>query len=87
MQHNLTLHEVKEFEDVAGNILVVEYSVEVVQQPLRMEEGHGFHYFQDTDYNIVINYARDEYDHDVLDQLDSENIKYINDQIVKRLNY
>lgn len=62
----------------------VEYEVIVNQHPLRVEECHGLHYFDDSDYEVNLTKIYIEVagvQIDITDRLRAEEIKAIEDNI------
>lgn len=63
---------------------IVEYEVIVNQQPLRIEECHGLHYFDDSSYEVNLTKVYIEVagvQIDITDRLRAEEIKAIEDNI------
>jgi hypothetical protein len=60
--------------------LTVDYAVDFIQQPLRLEECHGLHYFDDSSYEICINRIYIEIKGrkiDITDRLNTSELKAI----------
>jgi hypothetical protein len=63
---------------------IVEYDVIANEQPLRVEEGHGYHYFDDSDYEVNVTKVYIEIggkQFDITDRLKPEEIKAIENSI------
>jgi hypothetical protein len=63
---------------------IVEYDVIVDEQPLRVEECHGNHYFDDSSYEVNVTKVYIEIagvQIDITDRLRAEEIKAIEDNI------
>jgi hypothetical protein len=63
---------------------IVEYDVIVDEQPLRVEECHGNHYYDDSSYEVNITKVYIEIagvQIDITDRLRAEEIKAIEDNI------
>ncbi len=63
---------------------IVEYEVNADVQPLRVEEGHGYHYFDDSDFEVNVTKVYIEIggkQFDITDRLKPEEIKAIEDTL------
>ena len=63
---------------------IVEYDVIANEQPLRVEECHGYHYFDDSDFEVTVTKVYIEIagvQFDITDRLRAEEIKAIEDSI------
>ena len=81
MKHNYTLDEQID--------CIVEYELNADIQPLRVEECHGNHYFDDSTYEVNINKVYIEIGRvqiDITDRLSPEEIKAIEDNIEPNIN-
>lgn len=63
---------------------IVDYDVVVYDEPLRVEECHGNHYFDDSTYEVNVNKVYLDFAGvriDITDRLRAEEIKAIEDNI------
>lgn len=68
---------------------IVEYDVNADIQPLRVEEGHGYHYFDDSSYEVTVTKVYIEIagvQLDITNRLRAEEIKAIEDSIEPNLD-
>jgi hypothetical protein len=68
---------------------IVDYDVVVYDEPLRVEECHGNHYFDDSTYEVNVNKVYIEVAGvpiDITDRLRAEEIKAIEDNITPNID-